>query len=612
MFGNNTDQPGFDILFYKNPQSMWIYNTANFKIIEVNAAALSQYGYTRNEFLSKTILELRPIEDIPAVKKILSTLQNDTPPREFRHQTKDGAIFYVEINSYSIEFGGVNARLVHSTNIQNRKTTEQALEKALSRLEKTLETINMGFCQLDNEQKISYWNPAMEELIGYNRADVMGKKLWDVLPELINTDLYNLLKWSIDEHDSIEFIEYFWPLQKWLSIASHPGEYGQTIHMRDSTSKIQFQKSLIKKIEQLKDVSYLNSHLIRKPVASLMGLTNLIKDGIIDTSEFRNVADYIYECSLELDQVVREVNDKINDDTKYESLLKDLSCFRVFNLLQEIEDEFGTDSLNKLKIVDKTDNMLYYGNRQSIKTSLGCLINNAIKYSSVGSDIILEADIIQQNLVISVQDFGVGIDSEMLNRLFLGLTHIENFKNLGSGLTLVADVVRNHNGTVWVESMRGVGSVFSLRLPLSNIAVNIATGKPDFTIYKEPVVEIYPDRDEYLIANYKGFHDKFSVKAGSKKILDTLKTNENSFSKILIDDTDLLGVWDGAVEWIANEWFPMIERAGVKHIAVVYPKSTFTKVSVDNVASKIDAKIIFKAFNQTQSAIAWLRQQPAA
>ena len=607
-------QPGFDILFYDNPQPMWIYNAGNLQIIEANNAALLQYGYTKDEFLNKSIIDLRPPEDINILHQTLSNIKgHNTNLVEYRHQSKDGSIFFVEIHSYSIIFRGVEATVVHTYNIQERKNVEHDLEVLRFKLEKILETISMGFCQLDGQQQITYWNSAMEELIGYNRADVMGKKLWEVLPEMVNTDFYTMLKWSIENEESVEYTEYFWPLQKWLSVASHPTGYGQTIHLRDSTSKIQFQKSLIKKIEQLKDVSYLNSHLIRKPVATLLGLTNLISDGIIEPKEFKKVAEYINECSHELDEVVRQVNDKISGDARHEGLQKDLGNFPVLSLLDEINSGYDYASLNQLVIADNTNNLQYYGNQKMLKTAIECLINNSIKYSSLGSNIIIQAEIIEQNLVITVQYFGVGIDNEMLNRLFLGLTHIEKFENLGSGLNLVAEVVRNHHGTVWIESERGVGSVFSLSFPLSNIAANFVTGKPDFSVYKEPVLEIDSTlKNEYLTANYKGFHDPFSVKAGSKKILDTLNDNKNSFSKILIDDTDQLGVWDGVVEWIAHEWVPQVEKAGVKHIAVVYSKCTFTKVSVDNVANNLKANINYKTFDKKSNAIAWLTQQPAA
>lgn len=604
---NDEDYSGLAILFYNNLQPMWIFNADTLQIIEVNESALLQYGYTKQEFLSKTIFELRPEEDIPEFKKKRYNLQGQhINPTEYRHQAKDGSVFFVELNSYSLIFKGINARLVHACNIQQNKSIAQELETTMVKLERILETINIGFCQLDNQQKITYWNMAAEDLIGYNRADVIGKKLWDVLPEVIYTDFHNLLQWSIEKKESIEFLEYFWPLQKWISIVAHPTEHGQTIHFRDSTSKIQFQKSLIKKIEQLKDVSYLNSHLIRKPIASLLGLTNLIRENVIDAKEFKNIAEYIYECSVELDEVVKQVNNKINKDAKSELLLADLKIFPILTLLKEVNQEFESkNNLNHLRIIDKTENINYYGNRKSIKSAINCLIDNAVKYSFQSSTINIKAEIIEQSLVISVQDFGTGIDNEMLNRLFLGLTHIENFKNLGSGLTLVADVARDHHGTVWIESKKGEGSVFSLRFPLSNIAAYMFTGKPDFSVYKKPDVEI-DYHNECLIANYKGFHDPLSVKASGEKILNIL--NEQTISKILMDHSDLLGVWDGAVEWISNEWFPMVEKAGITHIAVIYSNCTFTKVSADHIANNLHGKVKYQTFYNRNKAIDWLKQ----
>jgi signal transduction histidine kinase len=99
------------------------------------------------------------------------------------------------------------------------------------------------------------------------------------------------------------------------------------------------------------------------------------------------------------------------------------------------------------------------------------LIDNAIKYSGERKKIIVRAYTENRDLIISVQDFGVGIRKEELDKVFerfyrVGEELTRRVKGSGLGLTLVKQIVEAHQGTVEVESEPGLGSIFSLRIPI--------------------------------------------------------------------------------------------------------------------------------------------------
>ena len=121
----------YRLLFDNNPQPMWVFAVDTLAFLAVNNAAIQNYGYTREEFLSRTVKDIRPEEDIPALLEDVRTSPNALHTGgPWRHRKKDGAIITVEIACHPIEFDGRNARLILSTDITERKKLEEQFHQA--------------------------------------------------------------------------------------------------------------------------------------------------------------------------------------------------------------------------------------------------------------------------------------------------------------------------------------------------------------------------------------------------------------------------------------------------------------------------------------------------
>lgn len=98
----------------ENAPAMWIFDQQTLAFLYVNRAAVERYGYSKKEFLELTILDIRPVEDVPAVLRL--TLdpgqRRATVERKHRHKTKDGDVFSVFITSWELTFHGRPAELV--------------------------------------------------------------------------------------------------------------------------------------------------------------------------------------------------------------------------------------------------------------------------------------------------------------------------------------------------------------------------------------------------------------------------------------------------------------------------------------------------------------------
>jgi PAS domain S-box-containing protein len=118
-------------LFECNPQPMWAYDAQTLAFLAVNDAAISRYGYSRDEFLAMTILDIRPEEDR---ERLRERTHADLGPLSvsglWRHRWKDGTIRNVEISSHEFTFAERRARLVVAHDVTERLAALEDLKRS--------------------------------------------------------------------------------------------------------------------------------------------------------------------------------------------------------------------------------------------------------------------------------------------------------------------------------------------------------------------------------------------------------------------------------------------------------------------------------------------------
>jgi len=117
-------------LFDNNPLPTWIYDRETLRFLVVNAAAVRNYGYSSDEFLTMTIKDIRPPEDVPVLLESVSTIQDGNQRIcDWRHRRKDGTVIDVEITSYALNLAGRDAEVVVAVDVTLRKRAEAEKKK---------------------------------------------------------------------------------------------------------------------------------------------------------------------------------------------------------------------------------------------------------------------------------------------------------------------------------------------------------------------------------------------------------------------------------------------------------------------------------------------------
>ncbi len=127
-------------LFESNPQPMWVYDVETLRFLAANDAAISHYGYSRDEFLAMTIEDIRPARELPRLADLVSApLPEMSHSGTWQHRTRIGRTIDVHISSHGLVFGDRQARMVVAYDITERKQYEQELKASEYRLDIALE-----------------------------------------------------------------------------------------------------------------------------------------------------------------------------------------------------------------------------------------------------------------------------------------------------------------------------------------------------------------------------------------------------------------------------------------------------------------------------------------
>ncbi|MGA2369068.1 MAG: PAS domain S-box protein [Candidatus Korobacteraceae bacterium] len=156
------------LLFSSNPCAMWIFDCHTLRFLEVNDAAVNTYGYSREEFMGMSVLDIRPEEGVPTFLEAVSERRGGH--KHFgiwQHRRKDGSVFPAEVIAFEFHNDGHAERLILAIDVTERCRVEAALRESEASLKALVDNAPFGIQQsLIEENRIKTLNPALCKMLG--------------------------------------------------------------------------------------------------------------------------------------------------------------------------------------------------------------------------------------------------------------------------------------------------------------------------------------------------------------------------------------------------------------------------------------------------------------
>lgn len=177
----------YRILFESNPCPMYVCAEDTLEFLAVNEAAVLHYGYSREEFLSMRVLDIRPTEDIPdLLAYIADHRERHHQAGSWKHRKKDGSIIDVEVNWQKLDFADRAAYMVMANDITEQKQAELAMRESEERYRELFQNANDIIYTIDLAGNFTSLNQTGERVTGYTGAEALTMNLTQVVvPEQI-------------------------------------------------------------------------------------------------------------------------------------------------------------------------------------------------------------------------------------------------------------------------------------------------------------------------------------------------------------------------------------------------------------------------------------------
>ncbi len=480
----------YRMVFEANPQPMWVFDVASLRFLEVNTAAIEHYGYSRDEFLAMSILDIRPADD---AEKVVADIHNPNSGLRhagvWRHRVRDGRIILADVTGQSVTFNGRTARFTQATDVTLRERERQEMERQRDRLQRQAELIDLSndaIVTATADRVITSWNVGAEKLYGWSKAEAVGK----VLGSLLQTDpqvstefaatLREKLRWEGElvqrrRDGSTVTVDSRQVLQ--LDASGAPA--GILEINRDITTHKQLEEQLrqSQKLDCIGQLAGGVAHDFNNLMTIVSGYAGMAMEDLPPVHPLRDSLQEIQEAATRATALTRQL---LTFSRREMQSAANIDLNEVVLGMEKIlrrcigEDVVLTLSLDSVPATVHAD-------RGHIEQVILNLAINARDAMPGGGNVLVEASKVyvdasyaEQHLslkpgsyvLLAVNDTGTGMSAEVRRQCFEPFfTTKEAGKGTGLGLSTVYGIVKQSEGAIFVYSEPGCGSAFKIFLP---------------------------------------------------------------------------------------------------------------------------------------------------
>jgi PAS domain S-box-containing protein len=472
-------------MFSNSPQPMWIFDVETLAFLEVNTAAVRHYGYSVEEFLSMTIGNIHPVEEMTGLLKDIQLAgKNDNYRGEWKHRKKNGEIIFVEITSFSVDYNGREARHV----VVNDITERHLAERQIKLLNRAIEQSPVSVVITNSAGEIQYVNPKFTELTGYGFEEVFGKNPNILKSGEYNQEFYQKLwetilsgqLWRGEIHNKKKSGELYWESEVIAPIINENRDIVNFVAIKEDISE---KKKMIAELIDAKEhaeesdrlkTAFLHniSHEIRTPLNAIIGFSDLLNEAQTTLADREYFSHIISQNGFKLAEIINDIVNIATFEAGQEKL--NLGSADVNQLMDDIYKRFKTKvqsknlMFNQISTINDSEACIITDETKLMQI-LSNFLGNAVKFTEKGK---IEIGCTRQDNVLQfyVSDTGVGIPKQYHQFIFEKFKQVEHenskfYSGNGLGLTIAKAYAEMMGGNIRVESEPGKGSAFFLSIP---------------------------------------------------------------------------------------------------------------------------------------------------
>ncbi|MGV8829916.1 MAG: PAS domain S-box protein [Breznakibacter sp.] len=463
---------------------------SNFRYTKFNHQWMDFLGYSKEELMALTNLDVTyPDDIIPTINGINKIHQGIEQYISFekRYIKKDGSVIWGELSITALKNGTdeKSSYIGVITDITKRKVNELEILKLSTALTQSPVSIIIT----DGDGNIEYANPFFTQLTGYKSDEILGQN-----PRILKTNRYTdkfyqalwiTIKagkvWHGEFHNKKKDGTIYIEDATIAPIINQENKITNYVAVkRDITKQKQIKQDLIRQKKELLELNWVKdkflsiiSHDLQNPFNVLMGLSKLLILNYDDYTkpEKEEMLNAIFSTSQNTYFLLENLLAWAHSQSGKLKLYKEhISLKQVANNVISL---VKGGALNKRIVLECNvpEGLSIFADANMVELVIRNLLTNAIKFTGENGTVKLSASQENQNIVIVVEDTGIGMDDSTRMSIFSMAGRrsnpgTNNEQGTGLGLIFCKEFIEKHNGQIHVESTLGVGTKFKITLPL--------------------------------------------------------------------------------------------------------------------------------------------------
>jgi PAS domain S-box-containing protein len=477
--------------FRSSPLAMTISTVAEGRFLEVNDSYTQLYGFTRDELIGHTTLELGIVSDPDQRKESIRTFRENGGFRNYvlKTRTKTGQERHTVFNTEPIEIDGADCILSTIEDITERRLAEQALQESEERFRQLADAMPQLVWTARPDGEVDYFNLRRQEYAGLTQ---LAGGAWDISHAIHPDDLdRSAAAWqqaiARKETFMIEMRmqgvegDFRWHLSRAVLICDEPGNaikwFGTATDIHDlkqSQARLEeMTRNLERSNQELEQFAFTASHDLQEPLRKITMFGNLLKERMAEAlpAEETDYLNRMQNAARRMEDMIASLLELSRISTRGGTFeLTPLAVLvegAISDLETRIQMTHGKVSVGALPEAEVDP--------QQIRQLFQNLISNALKFHRPGtapSVTISSACLSTASgpvLEISVEDNGIGFDEQYSDRIFQPFERLHGrseYEGTGIGLTICRKIVERHHGRIEAHGMPGNGANFVIKLPV--------------------------------------------------------------------------------------------------------------------------------------------------
>ncbi len=484
----------FSSVFSASPIPIAITSMAEGRFADVNPAFEKTFGWTRQELLDRSAIDLGIWPSHEERRRWVAELEANHRTRDFEtiHLSKTGEPLTILLSAETIELEGVLHVVAFAHDETQRRRAEEAKRSALERFEAIFQHApNVAIQGYDARGTVMHWNRASETLYGISAGEAVGRPLQDLLhtPDTAR-EFENVVaaicasgqpsapgEWPIPLRDGREI----WVLSTMFPVFSE-GVVAEIFCMDVDITELKQANASVRQLnidlearvaartaelarlnKELEAFSYSVSHDLRAPLRSIEGFGRLLEQDCAEQLDATG-RDYVSRMCRSARRLAQLIDDLL-ELTRIDRIEIRPADVDLGALAGEIVEELRHGAPQRRVVVDIAAGLLAKGDPQLLRIALQNLLDNAWKYSARTAEARIEfgCEDSSGERIYHVRDNGAGFDMAYAGKLFAPFQRLHSpheFEGTGVGLATVFRVIKRHDGRIWAESAPGRGAAF--------------------------------------------------------------------------------------------------------------------------------------------------------